>query len=132
MKKHQQIKTLKYNYITDGIYIGNNQCCQSHFDEKLKKEDIKADISLEEVRMDAPSDDQLKFGITILEKLISLKKKVYIHCQNGHGRTSTLVAAYLIYKGKTVNEAIELIKTKRPSVHFNQIQLKALKDFYNL
>jgi protein-tyrosine phosphatase len=80
----------------------------------------------------APSDDQLQFGITALEKFIALKKKVYIHCQNGHGRTSTLLAAYLIYKGKTLDEAIKFIKAKRSSVHFNQIQLTALKDFYNL
>lgn len=149
MKKHAQTKTLEYNYITDGIYIGNNKCCQRHFDEKLQKEGIEADISLEEVRMDAPrgvqfyiwlpikksmapSDDQLKFGIAILEKFISLKKKVYIHCQNGHGRTSTLLVAYLIYKGKTMDKAIKFIKAKRSSVHLNQIQLKALKDFYKL
>ena len=33
---HPQIKQLEYNYITDGIYIGTNQCCQKHFDERLK------------------------------------------------------------------------------------------------
>lgn len=51
---HPQIKELEYNEITDGIYIGTNQCCQTHFDEKLKKEGITADISLEEDRLDAP------------------------------------------------------------------------------
>lgn len=151
MKKsrHPKIKKLEYQHITEGIYIGSNQCCQTHFDMELLKKGIEVDISLEEVRIDAPfgvkfyiwlpvekgkapSNDQLQFGITILEKFIDLKKKIYIHCQNGHGRTSTLVAAYLIYKGKTVDKAIDLIKTKRPSVHFNQIQLKTLKDFYNV
>jgi len=57
---HPQIPTLEYNYITNGIYIGTNQCCQTHFDEKLKKEGIEADISLEEEKIDAP------FGIQIL------------------------------------------------------------------
>lgn len=147
--RHPKIKKLEYQYITKGIYIGSNQCCQTHFDMELLKKGIEVDISLEAERTDAPfgvkfyiwlpvekgmapSDDQLQFGITILEKFIDLKKKIYIHCQNGHGRTSTLVAAYLIYKGKTVDKAIESIKTKRPSVHFNQIQLKTLKDFYNV
>lgn len=146
---HPHIEKLEYQHVTDGIYIGSNQCCQTHFNSELLKKGIEADISLEEVRVDAPfgvrfyiwlpvkkgmapSDDQLKFGITILEKFIALKKKVYIHCENGHGRTSTLLAAYLIYKGKTVDAAIEFIKVKRSSVHLNQIQLTALKDFYNL
>ena len=47
-------KTLEYDYITDGIYIGTNQCCQMHFDKRLKKEGVEADISLEEERVDVP------------------------------------------------------------------------------
>ena len=55
MNRHPQIKTLEYDYIADGIYIGTNQCCQqTYFDEKLKKKGITADISLEEERIDAP------------------------------------------------------------------------------
>ncbi|MBI5023032.1 MAG: hypothetical protein HZC05_02605 [Candidatus Magasanikbacteria bacterium] len=54
MNEHPQIKTLEYSYIADGIYIGTNQCCQTHFDEKLRKEGITANISLEEERIDAP------------------------------------------------------------------------------
>ena len=40
MIDHSQIKKLEYDHITDGIYIGTNQCCQTHFDERLKKEGI--------------------------------------------------------------------------------------------
>lgn len=140
---HPQIKELEYNYITDGIYIGTNQCCRTHFDEKLKKEGITADISLEGKRVDAPfgvdfyvwipipdhaapTQDQLDFGVAALEKLVALKKKVYVHCQNGHGRASTLVAAYLIKQGKSPNKAIEFIKAKRPSIHLEEVQKEAL------
>jgi len=146
MIDHSQIKELEYNNITDGIYIGTNQCCQTHFDERLKKEGITADISLEEDRLDAPfgvdfyiwipvknhtapKPDQLEFGVSVLEKLVSMKKKVYVHCKNGHGRAPTLVAAYLVKKGKTPEEAEGLIKTKRPSIHLEDVQRKALKDF---
>ena len=128
-KEHPQIKILEYSYISDGIYIGTNQCCQIHFDEGLRKEGIEADISLEEERVDAPfgvkfytwipiknhtapTNEQLEFGVAVLEKLVSLKKKIYIHCQNGHGRAPTVVAAYLVKKGKGVDETIEFIKTK--------------------
>lgn len=146
---HPQIKEFEYNYITDGIYIGTNQCCQTHFDEKLKKEGIEVDISLEEERVDAPfgvvfyawipiknhaapTNEQLDLGVVTLEKLVSMKKKTYVHCQNGHGRAPTLIAAYLIKKGKTVEEAIEFIKTKRPSIHLEEVQKKSLIEFQSL
>lgn len=147
MRHHPQIKTLEYNYIADGIYIGTNKCCQIHFDEKLKKEGITADISLEEERVDAPfgvefyvwipiknhtapTQEQLGFGVSVLEKLIVLKKKVYIHCQNGHGRAPTIVAAYFIKQGKKVDEAIHFIKGKRSTIHLEKVQELALEKFY--
>lgn len=146
MKSHPQIKTLEYSYITNGIYIGTNQCCQTHFDEKLKNEGIEADISLEEEQVDtpfgaqfyiwipikdhtAPTSEQLEFGVATLEKLVAMKKKVYVHCQNGHGRAPTMVAAYLIKKGKGVEEAIDFIKTKRPSIHLEKVQRESLEKF---
>lgn len=118
---------LDFNYIVDGIYIGTNQCCQTHFDEKLKKEGITADISLEEDRLDAPFG--LEFGVSVLEKLVSMGKKVYVHCKNGHGRAPTLVAAYLTKKGKSSAEAEAFIKSKRPTMHLEDIQRQALEDF---
>lgn len=146
MNEHPQIKQLEYSYITDGIYIGTNQCCQTHFDENLKKEGIEANISLEEERVDAPfgvqfyvwipiknhtapTSEQLSFGVATLEKLVGMKKKIYIHCQNGHGRAPTMVAAYLIKQGKGVDEAIEFVKTKRPSMHLEDVQRQALIKF---
>lgn len=146
MNEHPQIKTLEYNYIADGIYIGTNQCCQIHFDEKLKKEGVTADISLEEERVDAPfgvdfyiwipiknhtapTQEQLDFGVSVLWKLVAMKKKIYVHCQNGHGRAPILVAAYFIGQGKSPEEAIEFIKAKRPSIHLEDTQREALVEF---
>lgn len=146
MNTHPQIKQLEYNYITDGIFIGTNQCCQTHFDEELKQKGIEADISLEEERIDAPfgvqfyiwipiknnaapTQEQLDFGVSTLEKFVAMKKKIYVHCKNGHGRAPTLVAAYLIKDGKSVDEALDLIKTKRPSIHLEDVQREALIMF---
>ena len=146
MSEHPQIKTLEYNYIADGIYIGTNQCCQTHFDEKLRKEGIEADISLEEEKVDAPfgvafyvwipiknhtapTQDQLDFGVSTLEKLVAMKKKIYVHCQNGHGRAPSLVATYFIKQGKEVTEAISFIKDKRPTIHLEEVQINALNKY---
>lgn len=145
MKTHPQNK-LDFSYITDGIYIGTNQCCQTHFDEELKKLGITADISLEEERLDAPfgvdfyvwmsvrdymppSPDQLEFGVLALEKLVAMGKKVYVHCKQGHGRSPTLVAAYLIRQGKSLKEAEAFLNSKRPPIHFGEAQHQGLSAF---
>jgi len=141
-------KTLEYDYITDGIYIGTNQCCQTHFDEQLKKEGVQADISLEEERVDAPfgvsfyvwipiknhaapSQGQFDFGVSTIENLVSLKKKIYVHCQNGHGRAPTMVVAYLIKQGRKVDAAIDFVKKQRPTIHLDEVQKKSLREFSN-
>ncbi len=139
-------KMLEYNYIADGIYIGTNQCCQTHFDELLLKKGISADVSLEKDRVDAPfgvdfyawipaedhtapAPDQLEFGVSVLEKIMAMQKKVYVHCKNGHGRAPALVAAYFIKKGQTVEEAVAFIKSKRPAIHLGEVQKQALREF---
>lgn len=142
-KTHRRNK-LDFNHIVDGIYIGTNQCCQTHFDENLKRDGVSADMSLEEGRLDAPfgvefyvwipvknheapTEDQLDFGVSVLEKVIAMQKKAYVHCKNGHGRAPTLIAALLIKQGKTTDEAIEIVKSKRPSIHLTETQKESLK-----
>jgi len=117
----------EYSKITNYIYIGTNMCCQGHFNKSLIRKGIKANISLEEIRIDqpfgvdyylwlptkdhkAPTLKQLKVGIAFLKELKKLKVKCYIRCQRGHGRAPTLVAASLISEGMKVKEAINLIK----------------------
>jgi hypothetical protein len=146
MKRDDTHPELDYHYITAGIYIGTNQCCQTHFNEELLTEGISADISLEDGRLDqpfgvkfyvwlpvknhaAPSQEQLEFGVAVLEQLVRLKKKVYVHCKNGHGRAPTLVAAYLMKRGKTAEKAVAMIKNKRSSVHIETAQREALRTF---
>jgi len=145
MRKHKI--GFEWNRITPNIYLGTNMCCQMHFDKKLLKKGITADISLEKERMDAaygvdyylwlpvkdktaPKQAQLRVGVEILEELIEMNKKVYIHCKNGHGRAPTLVAAYLIgEEGFSVKKAISFIKKKRTTIHLEPSQKKALERF---
>lgn len=139
-------KTLNYDYITDGIFIGTNQCCTMGLSNMLKREGVTAEISLEEERLDQPfgveeyvwipvrnntppSSDQLSFGVSVLEKLVTQKKKVFVHCRNGHGRAPTLVSAYLIKKGMSPKEAVEFVKSKRPVVHLEDSQMLALENY---
>ena len=138
---------LSYNEIEELIYAGNNMCCQTHFEGELLSKGITADISLELERLDnpkgvnyffwfpweedtAPDMELIKLALKTLDNLIEQNVKVYIHCKNGHGRTSTLLAAYFIHsKNVTAGEALELVKEKRPSMHLNEIQTGFLREF---
>lgn len=140
-------KHTPWSKITDYIYIGTNKCCQAkRFAKELLKEGIEADISLEEWRVDAPfgvqyylwlpvknhaapTPLQFKIGVVMIEKLTQAKKKVYIHCEKGHGRAPTLVAAYLMSKEKELEEAIEFLKSKRPGTFIHPKQMVSLKKF---
>lgn len=140
-------KHTQYSKITDYIYIGTNECCrQKQFIKELLREGIEADISLEERRVDAPfgvkyylwlpvrdhyppSQEQFKLGVAALKKLIELKKKVYLHCEKGHARAPTLVAAFFISEGMSFKQALSLLKSKRPVIHQNKRQINGLKKF---
>ncbi|MBI2450917.1 MAG: dual specificity protein phosphatase family protein [Parcubacteria group bacterium] len=145
MPKHPHYK-LDFNQITKYIYIGTNTCCQLHFDERLREIGIGADISVEGERLDAPygvwlylwlpvqnayapTKNQFLAGVAAINQIIKQKNKVFVHCEKGHGRAPTLVAAHLLTQGYTIEKAISLLQEKRPVIHLNKRQINALKKF---
>ncbi len=139
-------KGFDYSQVTDEIFIGTNMCCQYGFSKELLSKGVRADISLEQDRTDAPegvdyflwlptangtapNPKDFEIGAKFLDFLISNKIKTFIHCRSGHGRAPTLFAAYLISRGMSVQDAINLIAAKRPTIHLTELQLKALNEF---
>jgi protein-tyrosine phosphatase len=138
---------VQFNKITEKIYIGTNLCClTSSHTQVLRDEGIGVDIDMEIERQDAtpeveiylwlptedkqaPTQDQLQTGVAVIDESVKLGKKVYVHCRNGHGRGPTMVAAYLVYEGAGVKEAIKKIKEKRPEIHLEKVQLQALHTY---
>jgi len=140
-----------YSKITDKIYIGSDLCkggvCLIHAEEfKSLGVSVELNLSNEENELPpsnleiyawipvvdgyAPSQNQLDVGTSIMNEAIKDKKVVYVHCRNGHGRSPTMVAAYLIrYKGLGVDETIGVIKGRRPEIHIEEVQRTALKKF---
>lgn len=142
------LKSFDYDQITDEIFIGTNMCCIVGYARELIEKGVLADISLEKDRIDnpigvdfflwlpvedrkAPAQRQLELGVQAIDFFVENKIKLYAHCKNGHGRAPTLVAAYLVYKGKNPTEAEAFIKSKRPSIHLEDAQRAALKNFAN-
>jgi len=87
----------------------------------LFRKGVRADISLEEIKIDtptgvdyflwlptkdhqAPTEDKLALGVQTLDFFIKRKIKVYIHCQRGHGRAPTLFVAYLVRNGMVLKK----------------------------
>ena len=135
-----------YSQISEDVFIGTNMCCQFGFNKELLSKGVRADISLEEDKVDAPlgveyfvwlptidgeapTPDKLAFGVEALEFFAAHHIKTFIHCKNGHGRAPTLFVAYLMKKGMTMDAAISLITERRPVVHFSEAQMKGLRAF---
>lgn len=142
---HPKHVPFEYSQITEHIHLGTNQCCQTHFEESLLRVGIRADISLEQERLDTPfgvdfflwlpvadheppSQEQLLIGARNIKDLVDNNVKVYVHCKRGHGRSPTLVAAYFILEGLSASEAIRRVRDKR-RIHLTMSQIRALKDF---
>lgn len=135
--------------ITEFVYLGTNlnHLETSHM-QILNEVGITAEIDLENERQKqapgvdvylwlpvedhkAPTREQLSAGVAMIDLMEKQNKKVFVHCALGHGRSPTLVAAYLISKGKTVEEALDTIKAARPEIHLEELQLTALRNYQN-
>lgn len=146
--EHEHIK-MSYNKIEELVYAGNNLCCQGHFEMELLSKGIVADISLEAERLDnpqgvkyffwfpwkedtAPAEELIDLLLSVLDDLMAQNVKTYIHCRNGHGRTTTFLSSYFMrQKGLTAEEALAIVKERRPSAHLNDLQFRFLKDLEN-
>jgi protein-tyrosine phosphatase len=140
-----------YSIIADKIYVGSDFCvgreCKLH-SEEFNKMGVCVEINLAAEKKEIPPDDinmyawlpvvdgyaptmdQLNLGTSMINEAVEKGNTVYVHCKNGHGRSPTMVAAYLIrYKGLSVDEAIDLIVQKRPETHIEEVQRWALVEF---
>jgi protein-tyrosine phosphatase len=137
---------MEVSEMTPEIYLGTNQCCQAHYDLLLISKGVTHDISLEGEHVDqpygadsylwlptedrmAPSPQTLMLGVDYIDDVIARGGKVYIHCKNGHGRAPTLLAAWYVSHGSSVNEALAAVKAKRPEVHLEDAQVEALRAY---
>ena len=77
----------------------------------------------------APSLPELKAAVQFIRERLPYGP-VYVHCALGHGRSATVVLAYLLASGKFANqeEALKYLRTKRPRIKLHPCQLRAVEQ----
>ena len=76
---------------------------------------------------DAPSLAQLHEFVELIRQ--SHERRVIVHCEGGTGRTGTMAAAHWIAKGRSVAEAIALVRHARPGAVETTEQETSLIEF---
>ncbi|HZU69746.1 MAG TPA: dual specificity protein phosphatase family protein [Ktedonobacteraceae bacterium] len=81
--------------------------------ELLSKYQLRAE-HLPVTDFTAPTLEQVKRAIDIIDDFLAQGLPVAVHCRAGLGRTGTILACYLVSQGCSAREAIEQVRMKRP------------------
>lgn len=125
--------------IAPGIWIGRRLLAReipgdvqvvidltSEFAEPLLLRTVAYYVSIPVLDAMTPGTDQFVSGI---RRVAELPGKIFIHCAQGHGRTTMFAALLLITKGfaKNADDALEQIRTVRPKARLNRHQRRFLE-----
>jgi dual specificity MAP kinase phosphatase len=77
----------------------------------------------------APTLSQLREGADFIGRHVDAGGKVYVHCHHGEGRGPTMVAAYLVHRGMTPEDALLAIRQVRTFIRPTREQLDRLNAF---
>jgi atypical dual specificity phosphatase len=66
------------------------------------------------IDMEAPSLDQIDKSVSAINRAIDQQMGVAVHCGAGLGRTGVVLAAYLVNKGLSPQNAISRVRRLRP------------------
>jgi predicted ATP-grasp superfamily ATP-dependent carboligase len=77
----------------------------------------------------APNLESFDYLISIIDKCLQ-KGNVYVHCRLGRGRAPMVLIVYLISKGVPLDKAYSIVYEARPFSYLNDIQKRAVCEFY--
>jgi len=127
-----------YNEIVPGLYLGRRALLSELPDDVRSVVDLTAEFPAPKhvaetlTYISCPLLDGTGLRKSAFAGLIQetqkLEKGIYLHCAAGHGRSAMVAAALLMaYRDAgTLTDAEAILKAKRPRVHINRSQRKAL------
>lgn len=141
--------SMKYSHIAPNLYVGGKVSKKTF--KLFRKWGIKGVVSMRTTKPPKSPEDietlwlptrdwtpptlkDFKKGSAFIQDKIDNNGSVYIHCKLGEGRGPSMAAAYLITKGFTTQEAVDLLTKYRPVARPNRSQLKQLarwQETYN-
>jgi atypical dual specificity phosphatase len=79
--------------------------------------------------MEPPTQEQLDRVVSAMSRAIGQNKGVAVHCGAGLGRTGVVLAAYLVAKGATAQNAIARVRRLRPNSIETEEQAEAVEHY---
>jgi atypical dual specificity phosphatase len=76
-----------------------------------------------------PSVAQLQAGVAAMAEALLAGERVTVHCGAGLGRTGTLLAAWLVSRGRSADAAIAEVRARRPGSVETEAQVEAVRAF---
>ncbi|MBS7614533.1 dual specificity protein phosphatase family protein [Candidatus Bathyarchaeota archaeon] len=67
--------------------------------------------------------------VALINEKVGQNQKVIVHCNLGRGRSALTIAAYLVSRGMTPEEALETVKKGRSVTYLNRRQMQSLIKF---
>ncbi len=140
------IPILKYHRIERGLLLGPQHgnfgrriltkhgvtasvSLRLHYDDSINGIGFEEYLQLPTWDGTAPTIEQLEDGVDFIRRIIDNGGAVYVHCQTGLGRGPTMVAAFLMSEGRSLQQACRMIESVRPFIAITQPQFERLKEF---
>jgi len=79
--------------------------------------------------MTAPTPSQIEEFMQFARQNIEEGRPVVLHCYGGSGRTGTMIACYLVHKGRAAKEAIRQVRRIHPGAIETRWQEEAVFEY---
>ena len=79
--------------------------------------------------MAAPTMDDVAQFVAAVDDILRLGERVAVHCGAGLGRTGTMLACYLVSRGRTAEEAVREVRRRRPGSVESREQEDVVREY---